>query len=78
MDVSNIVEAWEDMRIVYQQRYVKYLREYDETKSEYARGHLNECSWVLTGIYNLTDKQIKELEHNYSGLTNADIEEMNY
>ena len=75
--MSSIKEAWEDMRIVYQQRYVKHLKDYNTTESEYARGHLNECSHVLINVFGLTDKQIREIERNYSGLTNADIEEMN-
>lgn len=75
MSKSNILEAWENTRLMYQQRYVKYLKEYDTTKSEDARGHLNECSYVLISIFGLTDKQIRELEHNYSGLTNADLED---
>lgn len=76
--MSSIREAWEDMRIVYQQRYVKYLKEYHNTESEYARGHLNECSHVLISVFGLTDKQIREIERDYSGLTNADIEGINY
>ena len=76
--MSNIVEAWENMRMVYQQRYVKYLKEYHTTESEYAKGHLNECSHILINVFGLTDKQVHEIERDYSGLTNADIEEINY
>jgi len=75
MNKSSIVESWEKTRLMYQQRYVRYLKEYDETKNEDARGHLNECSYVLISIFGLTEKDIKELEHNYCGLTNADIAE---
>lgn len=61
LNTSNITEAWENTRIAYQQRYVKYLKEYNES-NEYIRGHLNECSYVLINIFGLTDKQMKELE----------------
>ena len=78
--MNTITEAWENTKIAYQQRYVRYLKEYNEslkegnqTKSEYTRGHLNECSYVLIGVFGLTDEQIRELEHNYSGFTNKDL-----
>jgi hypothetical protein len=73
--MSSIKEEWENMRMIYQQRYVKYLKEYNETESEYARGHLNECSYALIGIFGLTNKQMRELEQNYSGLTSEDLKD---
>lgn len=73
--MSSIKEEWENMRMLYQQRYVKYLKEYNETESEYARGHLHECSYALIGIFGLTNKQMRELEQNYSGLTSEDLKD---
>ena len=71
--MSNITEAWENTRLTYQQRYIMWLKRWHEYHNEDDRGHANECSYVLINVFGLTDKQIKELEHNYSGFTNDDL-----
>lgn len=71
--MSNITEAWEKTRLAYQQRYIMWTKRWHEYHNEDDRGHINECSYVLINIFGLTDKQIKELEHNYSGFTNDDL-----
>ena len=71
--MSSIINEWENARLAYQQRYVQYLRKFNETGDAETRGQLNECSHVLIDIFGLTVKQIKEIEHNYSGFTNDDI-----
>ena len=71
--MSNIKETWENECRAYQQRYVIYLKRWHDYRSQYDLGHANECSYVLITIFGLTDKQIKELEHNYSGFTNDDL-----
>jgi hypothetical protein len=71
--MSNITEVWENERLAYQQRYVMWLKRWENYHNEDDRGHANECSYVLINIFGLTDGQIKELEHNYSGLTNDDL-----
>lgn len=71
--MSNITEAWDKERLAYQQRYIMWLKKWYEFHNEDYRGHANECSYVLINIFGLSGKQIRELEHNYSGLTNDDI-----
>lgn len=71
--MSNITEVWENERLAYQQRYVMWLKRWENYHNEDDRGHANECSYVLINIFGLTDGQIKELEHNYSGLNNDDL-----
>lgn len=74
-NMSKVVDAWENARLEYQRRYVEHLKEHSETKSEYARGHLNECSYVLINVFGVTSKQIKEIERNF-GLTDVDFESL--
>lgn len=71
--MSNITETWENERRVYQQRYVMWLKRWHDYHRQDDRGHVHECSYVLINIFGLTEKQIKELEQNYSGLTNDDL-----
>ena len=79
--MKSIQEAWNNMKIVYQMRYVRFLKESENTSiTESARteakGHMLECSYVLISIFGLTDSQIRELEmHDYCGLTKEDLEE---
>lgn len=71
--MSNITEAWEKTCLDYQQRYIKWLNRWYEYHNEDCRGHANECSYVLINVFGLSEKQIRELEHNYSGFTNDDL-----
>lgn len=72
---SNIVDAWNKARIVYQLRYAKFCRRYRENPDDKDNlGHLHEASWVLISVFGLTDKQVDEVEKN-DGLTNKEIEE---
>lgn len=75
--MSNITEIWENARLAYQQRYIMWLKRWHDYHNEDERGHANECSYVLTNIFGLTDKQVKELECDYCGLTNNDLNEPN-
>lgn len=70
----SISEVWIQEKIKYQQRYIQYLKKCEAGESEYLRGHLNECSYVLRNIFGLSNQQMREIEHNYSGFTNEDIE----
>ena len=72
--MSNITITWENERIFYQQRYIMWLKKFQATNSEYYRGHVLECSYVLINVFGLTSEQIKELEHDYSGFLNDDLE----
>lgn len=71
--MSNITKTWEKERIDYQQRYVKWLKRWHDYHNEDDRGHANECIYVLINIFGLTYRQIREIEHDYSGLTDDDI-----
>ena len=72
-DMSNITETWVKVRLEYQQRYVMWLKMWNDYHCKDYRGHVNECSYVLINIFGLTYKQISELEHDYSCLTNDDL-----
>ncbi len=69
----SIIEAWENSRMSYQQRYVRFFSKFSETGRDEDKGHMLEASYVLISIFGLSVQQIQELEHNNSGLTNADI-----
>lgn len=69
----SIIEAWENSRMDYQQRYIRFLNKFNETGNADDRGHMLEASYVLISIFGLSVQQIQELEHNNSRLTNADI-----
>lgn len=71
--MSNITKTWEKARIDYQQRYVTWLKRWHDYHNEDDRGHANECRYVLINIFGLTDRQIREIEHDYIGLTDDDI-----
>ena len=72
----NITEFWKNERIRYQQRYVWYLRRWNETHNENDKGHFLECSYVLINIFGLTVEQVDELEqNNYAGFTKKDLED---
>lgn len=60
--MSNITETWENARLAYQQRYIMWLKKWQENNNEEVRGHVNECSYVLINFFGLTSKQIEELE----------------
>ena len=70
---SNIVQTWNNTRIVYQQRYVRFLKTYHKTQDIHTKGHLEECERVLHHIFGLTKQQIQELEIDYIGLTKEDL-----
>ena len=72
--MSNITEAWEKDRLAYQQRYVMYHKRWHDYHNAEDRGHMHECSYVLINIFGLTDKQMRELEKDHSGLTNDDLD----
>lgn len=77
--MNRIQEEWEKMRIAYQQRYIKFMKdsmneEFSKMARDNARGHMLECCYVLISIYGLTDRQMRELEENYCGLTHFDIQ----
>lgn len=73
-----IVEVWEQQRLMYQQRYVKYLKKWNKTHNEDDRGHMLECSYVLINIFRLTANQVEELDQfDYIGLTQRDLEDNN-
>lgn len=72
----SIVEVLEQQRLMYQQRYVRFLKKWNKTHNEDDRGHFLECSYVLINIFGLTAKQVEELEQfNYAGLTQKDLED---
>lgn len=65
---------WQKMRIAYQIRYARMYKKVKENKiNTDNHGALLEMSYVLTTVFGLTDKQIKQIERN-DGLTNVDIE----
>lgn len=68
-----IVEVWKKQRLEYQQRYAKNCKRFNESQSEYDRGHLLESSWVLIEVFGLTCKEVDEVEKN-GGFTNKDLE----
>ena len=74
--MSRILTTWEQARLDYQKRYVKFVGKYIENpKDKDVLGHLHECSYVLIHIFGLSAKQVTELEkHNFCGLSNADLE----
>ena len=74
--MSNITKTWEKERIAYQKRYVMWLKLWHDYHNEDDRGHADECSYVLINIFGLTDKQVREWEIDYSGLTNDNLNEL--
>ena len=71
----NLVQnVWENMRIAYQNRYVKMYSKAKDGFNTDDHGALLEMSYVLTEVFGLTPGQIKEIERN-NGLTNNDLEE---
>lgn len=74
--MSSIVNAWDQARLEYQNRYVNFFRKYREQEdNQDVLGHLHECSYVLIHIFGLSAGQVTELErNNFCGLSNADIE----
>lgn len=71
--MSKITEIWQNARFAYQQRYVMRIKRWHDYHNEDDRDHLNECSYVLISIFGLTDKQVRELEHNNCGFTDDDL-----
>lgn len=75
--MSTIKKEWDNARICYQQRYILWLKDYNkDNENMEAKGHLEECSYVLINFFGLKPSQVKELEQNdYCGLTNDDYDD---
>lgn len=72
--MTNVQEAWENLRISYQSRYARMCKKVKENEfNTDNHGAMLEMSYVLHEVFGLTDKQVDEVERN-GGLTNADIE----
>lgn len=70
----NFRENFENYRMVYQSRYVRYLKKYDENNADMdSHGHAMECSHILINVFGLTDNEVRQLEKNdYAGLLDSD------
>ncbi len=47
----SIIEAWENSRMSYQQRYVRFFSKFSETGRDEDKGHMLEASYVLISIF---------------------------
>lgn len=72
--MTNVQEAWENLRINYQSRYARMCRKVQDGEfNTDNHGAMLEMSYVLHEVFGLTDNQVDEVER-YGGLTEADIE----
>ena len=72
--MNAVQEEWEKMRIAYQIRYARMYKKVKENEiNTDNHGALLEMSYVLITIFELTKKQVKQVERN-DGLTDEDIE----
>ncbi len=72
--MSFIKDAWNKVRLDYQNRYYKKHKQL-ESAGNYGgtdHGAMLEMSYVLHEIFGLTDRQVEEVEHD--GFTHEDME----
>lgn len=76
MNMSKIVDEWNDARIRYQNRYYGACKKLKtgETNTD-NHGAMLEMSYVLISIFGLSPKEVEEVEEN-GGLTNKDLKEI--
>lgn len=73
--MNKVQQEWENLRLAYQQRYVKYAKQVNENPdNKTVLGQMLESSYVLINVFGLSSEQVQELEsYDYCGLTNQDI-----
>lgn len=72
--MTEVWNAWKNMRIAYQSRYAKMCKKVKDNEfNTDNHGAMIEMCYVLIKVFGLTSKQVEEVEKN-GGLTNADIE----